>query len=385
MCSSNMKHLKYLLVAIGLFFASQAANAAVGVIYVDCDGSACTGSNGALATNSGTTDTSTPTFTGTVDATNTAGTTITLPTNTNLTGLSTAGDQAINWANATNTNYRIFWITGVTGCTGTGACSLTVSVATTCTTCGAGGYAIGGRYLWPTPSAQNVIEGALRAGDTVQFNTTPASRTAVYLTSRVSGDATTGYITIRGKAGVTPRPLLNVTAAAAIITLSANNNYHLQHLEFRNTSTAGNVAIASESWIDDCIVSHPSGGGTATGVAISGTPFKITNSEFSGWNNAMVSIPVSQVSQGYIFGNWFHDGSSDGVNTVTVNDSLSIINNVFSNLTGSAVNINATGTGGGGIVVNGNTFYNNGIGLQVASANYPVFFSNNPPLAVVFS
>ena len=364
-----MKHLKYLLVAVGLLFASQAD---AGTIYVDT-----AGANSALATNSGSSD-------GAVTASGTAATvastTVTLDVGTNLGTVNTSGanQTSINIAGATNSNRTIFWLVApspVSGCTGTAvACIVTVDTAPTGVTTNS--WSVGGRYLWPSGSTANVVEGALRAGDTLQFNTAPATRTAVYLTGRNSGDTTTGYINIIGKAGTSPRPLLAVTGAAANIATGSQSNYHFQHLELRNTSTGNATGAYTNWWFDDCVFSHPSGGGTANAIAVTNSPVRVTNSEFSGWIGPAIYIPVSSSNQVYVFGSWFHDGT-EGIDDATINPNRTILSNVFSNISANAINLTATGNGAGSVIINGNTFYNNGIGLLVATANMPVYFSNN--------
>jgi len=124
-----MRKLLTFLIALGAVAFAHSAD--LGTVYVDVAG------NGGLAANSGGTDTTCPTscVSGKAATWTSGVNSVTLDTNTNLTGVVTTPgltQSSINLPTATNANRTIFWIASVTGCTGTGACSITLDTAPTC-------------------------------------------------------------------------------------------------------------------------------------------------------------------------------------------------------------------------------------------------------------
>lgn len=355
-----------LLLCFWLTIWPAAAFAAVGNIFIDTGGS---------ASNSGTTDTNSPPagFSGTAANWTTGTATINLDTNTNLTGLSTAGDQAVFLTNATNSNQKIFWVTGVTGCTGSGACSVTTSINVTCVTCTAQVWAIGGRMIL-TPTN---YESAVRPGDTVTLNNSPASRSTTFITARVAGDATNGPITYKGKAGqtVTLAETGNQTAIAAATV----GNVVFQNLQVTTLATSAppiNLGVSGLTGIGLKVSSCSSL--TVAAITLPTLPnIRILNSEISGCGGDGISSAGS-ASTFDIVGNYIHGNVGNGITYSGVNLVGVIANNI---ITGNAKGISFSGAPNSfisSILIEHNTIYGNtSDGLNVANAFQGVVLLNN--------
>ena len=354
-------HLRYALIALGLLVSPVDA----GTIYVDTAG------NGGAAANSGTSDTASPQATGT--AATVVSTTVTLDTNTNLTGIvTTAGltQSAINIAGATNANRTIFWITGVTGCTGTGACSITVDVAPTGVT--TNNWVVGGRYLWPSAATVNVVEGALGLSggqDAVTFNTSPASRTGIFLTLRNPGTTSTGNIVIQGKAGTLP-VLTMSSGVAAFFNQNTQSGFTISNLSLSNSGTGGAIQNSSSYLVlQNVKIAGGAGTGTLSGVA------QIIGGEISGSStDGITSSSILRVKGAYIHGN-----SGNGITVSVANPSAFIQNNLIVGNTLKGISLSGTSTSQShSTIVDHNTIYGNlSDGFSVTNANTVVTLTNN--------
>ena len=421
-----MKHLKYLVVALGLL--ASPANA--GTIYVDIT------ANGALAANSGGTDTTCPTncVSGTLAVWTTAVNSVALDTNTNLTGIVTtpgATQSSINLSTATNQNRTIFWIASVTGCTGAGACTITLDTAPTCTGSGCTGNAwvIGGRFAMPSTGAGMVAaQGALRAGDTMIVNTDSPSKTTSFIQAVTAGDVVSGPVTIKGKsgagtgscpgtAGVTvscpkivtssgsTNPIQIGVANWTVDTLDIENSgtgFGLQssgpHTIFRNNRSAGGVNAVNASGFGNILINNDLSGATGDCVA-SGTQSQpyfesnyihgctggngITNSatSFTGTfiNNIItgnikgISLSGASSSQNQsatIRGNVIYGNTGDGLNVANANTALNLIDNIFQdNGQTSGYNVNLASGGSLAMVHTNNVFYQSGAGTPTGNLN----------------
>lgn len=329
----------------------------MGKLYVD---------TGGAATNSGSSDSNTPDLSGTSDAVVT-GSTVQLTIGTDLSAVDAVAGSAtqasIYIADATNSNQKIFWITGKND----GLDQVTVSVAPTGVT--ASNWAIGGRHLW-TPAS---IEAALRAGDILQFNNSPASRTAAFLTQRASGDTTSGYVKYIGKTGT--RPVLTITNTTQVFTSGA--------------LTLG--------WVENFELAQQGASGIAANVGASGGVFynvKISDAGAQGWftNNSANRIigceisgtgaeAISLTSQQHVhIGNYVHDITGDGIlYASTANTSLIARNNIVDTCTGRGIYINVADSANTSFkMVSGNTVYGCGnSGLEVVDADSNVILINN--------
>lgn len=223
----------------------------MGTLYID---------TGGAATNSGSTDQNAANLSGTGDAT-VAGSVVTLTAGTDLSGVVTSGatQSTIYLAQATNTNQKIFWITATAG-SGGATPNVTVSVAPTGVT--GSNWAIGGRHVYTGAS----IQAALRAGDEVIFNNSPASFSADAIVQAASGDATSGFIRYTSKSGV--RAAITVTNTTQCVDVTSGFLY-FKGFEFVQQGASGEAvrqqnAACIGNVFDDCKVSLAGGDGYGT-------------------------------------------------------------------------------------------------------------------------
>jgi hypothetical protein len=363
-----MNYLKHLIAGLALGLIVLCSQADAGTVYVDT-----AGANGALATNSGSTDTTTPTATGT--AASNVGTTVTLDVSTNLgTVITTPGltQSSINIAGATNANRTLFWITGVTsGCTGTAvACIITVDTAPTGLTSNA--WAVGGRYLWPSGSTANVVEGALglsTGSDVVTFNTSPAARTTVFATLRNPGTSSTGNLVFQGKAGTLPVLTISSGSSSQFFNINNQANWTFSNLSFSNLSTA--VAIANSN--TNLVLQNVKIAGGA-GLGTLSLQDKMIGGEISGSSGDGIAVS----NNSFIKGVYIHGNTGNGITVSVLNPISVIVNNL---ITGNSKGISLSGasnTPGFGVTIDHNTIYGNSSdGLNVANANTVVTLTNN--------
>lgn len=320
----------------------------MGTLYVDTGGS---------VTNSGSTDTNAASLTG---AAATAVTTvITLDGAPNLSGLITSGatQSSIYLGQATNANQKIFWITAFDNTLKT----VTVNVAPTGIV--SSSWAIGGRHVLTNAS----IEGTVRAGDTVIFNNTPASRTGSSWTFRNAGDSTSGFAKITGKSGV--RPVLNTTnAATGVITLAM---CWVENLEV-TSGALGIMNAASGAVIYNVKISNcPNGGASSTG----GNRF--INCEVTGASSFGFSS-TGTLNVTYI-GCYIHDNTGDGIQ-ITGLSSPTIINCIIDTNGGRGILYSSANVAPVALrlTLQGCTIYGNGdSGLEVTDADSVVIMINN--------
>lgn len=359
--------------AILLGLAAPAFGAA-GTIFIDTGG--C--NSGSTTQCSGTTDSASATISGTAATWTSGVNSITLDTNTNISGVSGCsagtcnGSQALFLTNATNANRKIFWLASYTGCTGSGACTVVVDVAPTCTTCTAQNWGVGGRMIYNT---QN-FEGAPRPLDTIILNNTPASKTTVFITLRNSGD-NTGKIFLQGKVGV--RPILQTTNNSVVISCTSQTNWAIKNLEIQSQVTAGTPAVffngCQNMLVDNLMFSTANGGDF---INMNGISTAIYNSEFKATGGSGAGIIVSSAPSS-IYGNYFHGVGGDCIQNNSATATLTIESNVLSGCGGAAINLAGAPTAQFYLaVIRGNTIYNPvGNGLTVGDADYTVRLYNN--------
>lgn len=337
----------------------------MGTLYVDTGGNAA---------NSGSTDTSGATLSGT-SATFISGTTVQLDAGTDLTAVVTAAgatQSSINIAGATNTNRTVFWITAVSG-SGGATPQLTLDVAPTGMTTNT--WRIGGQYVFPGTTTANVIVNALRAGDTLQFNNTPATRTtSAYVTTAVAGDATSGRINIRGKTGV--RPVLEMTGNGTAIS-GGHGNYAVSNLELKSSGTFAILTTTTGWWVDNVKITGTGGSATQHGITV-GNSSVVTNSEISGVGGSGISASTNGEGV-FAFGNYIHGCGIDGIAVVGTAPRSQIISNVISGNSGRGIySSGATTTQNSFLGIIGNTIYGNTLaGVEIADADTVVVLRNN--------
>lgn len=308
---------------LALVAALLASPALAGTIYVDTGGS---------ATNSGSTDQNSANLSG---ATSTdSSTTITLSGSPDLSGVVTSGanQSSIYLTNSTVANRKIYWITAKND----GADTVTVDTAPSCTAGACGAWAIGGRFVW-TPAS---IEAALRAGDTVIINNSPASTSADWITLRTSGDTTSGFIKVVGKTGV--RPVITVTNTNQVIEGGGQGTWWFENLEFVQQGASGAVVQDFGNRFTLYNVKISDGGGAGVANSSNYGAILIANSEITGvgsdgYNGGAGGNEV-------ITGTYIHDVGGDCIE-FTIGSPSQIINSVMDTCAGRGIYFSGTSAG----------------------------------------
>lgn len=348
-----------------LLLILSAGSALAGTIYID------TAANGSAAANySGSTDTTTPTVSGTV-ATASASDVI-LDAGTDLSGvITTAGatQSSIYLTGATNTNKAIFWITAVAG-SGGATPTVTVDTAPTCAANACGVWNIGGRAIL-TNAKQ---EGALRAGDTVIFNTSPAVQSGTSWTFRLAGDTTTGYAKIKGKSG--SRPVLTTNGSNNPTISSAVVLSWIENLEIKQThATLGNginLTAAGAVVYNVKVSATP-----AIGISIStATNARVINSEITGAGGDGLTVGVI----GYFSGDYIHDNTGDCFEQSATASGTVLSNDVFDTCGARGIFFSGASPStyvNPGIINNVTVYGNGNSGLEVTDADTALVVTNS--------
>lgn len=369
--------LKILTLLVALLVSAPAL-AASGTIYVDTGG--C--NTGSTTQCSGTTNSATATASGaaatiTCSATSgpSSGVGCTISGSAGqLSGVSTAGDQALIIQCATNANsQKIFWINAVDNVGGTVGTTQTPTGCTSATS----DWGIGGRYIWPTATAA-LVQAALRAGDTLLFRCTsggPAIRTGAtaLLTTTSSGDQTNGFIKIMGDSGC--RPLLQASGTAQIIAIGGANTW-ISNLELKQTGTAAS-AYNGGAQLNQVLSNIKISQSPVDGVNLTaGSSFTILNSEITGAGGH--GINGGNVT-GHVSGSYIHNNIGDGILASSAGLSYFIADNIIaSNGKGIVLSGAPSANSGRESFIINNTIYNNGSnGLEVANANAVMTIQNN--------
>lgn len=321
----------------------------MGTLYID------TGGN---AQNSGCTDQNAANLSGT--AATVAGSVVTLDGSPDLSGLITSGatQSSIYINDATNANMKIFWITAFDN----GAKTVTVHAAPTGVVSST--WKIGGRHVLTNAT----IEGAVRAGDTVIFNNSPASGTGTRWTFRNAGDSTSGPCKIMGKTGV--RPVLNTTNAATALSI-ATALCHVENLEIISGALAINAPSAGWTLVNVKVSS------AGTNCLTSTNSGRAIGCEFYGATNhgcAFTGTVGSLLSECYI-----HDNTQNGI-LISGLTSMMLSNCIIDSngLQGVYVSGAHTAANALRITLKNCTVYGNGdSGLEVTDADANVILQNN--------
>lgn len=321
-------------------------------LYMDTGGS---------STNSGTTDTNSATLSG--SAATAVTTVITLDGSPDLSGIAVDGSQAIYLSQASNSNQKIFFITASDNTLKT----VTVSVAPSGITSSA--WTIGGRMVYTSAN----FESALRAGDTIIFNNSPASKSGgSFLTLRNAGDSTSGFITVKGKTGL--RPVLQITDTNNVLSGSAAH-WKFENLEFAQSGASGDVISASGGGhvFVNIKISDGGGFGFTTG---NGARFAL--SEISGVSSS--GIRYTGIDQGFtVYGCYIHDvGSAGYLNGSGGGGTL--LYNIFDTCTTTGINFGNDSYGGTNrlVIVIGNIVYKCGThGINQTAGDLGNLWFNN--------
>lgn len=327
----------------------------MGTIYIDTGGS---------ANNSGSSDNNTADLTGTA-ATHLGSGVVQLDAGTNLSGvITTPGptQSSINIAGATNTNQTIFWITAVDDALD----QVTVTPIPTGMTTNA--WKIGGRHVLTA----NRVTNAVRAGDTVLVNNSPAAAATTIFTFAVAGDSTSGYAKVVGKIGT--RPVFNTTNTASCVTASVAYAW-LENVELDQDGASG-VAFtaAANSRLVNVKISDCGGNGVSLSSAVA-----VLHSEITGAGGD--ALNAGNVGLIEIVGNYIHDNTGDGLETAVTNASTltTILFNIFDTNGGRGIAITGAAVAGTGpVFIWNNVLYVNGnSGIEVTDADSAVFMENN--------
>lgn len=285
---------------------------------------------GGAATNSGSRNTNSALLSGT--AATVSGSVVTLDGSPDLSTIVTSGDSqdSIRIADATNSNQKIFWITAADN----GAKTVTVSVAPTGVVSSA--WSIGGRCLLSTITG---AESFLRAGDTVNFNNSPASAAGTLITARVAGDTTSGYVKWKGTSGY---PTLTCTDASDLFT----GNVAFQWIEGLTLTQQGatqNCIELSGTAADNWVIYNnkfTDSGGPMINIASGATSCRIIGNEFSGTNTASAHGISASDNTVVIAYNYIHDlagTTCDGINLNSSSSLQFIFGNIIDTCTGRGI------------------------------------------------
>ena len=333
----------------------------MGTLYID---------TGGAATNSGTTDGNTATISG-VGAT-VAGSVVTLPAGTDLSGVVTAAgptQSAIYLNDATNANMKIFWATA-TADSGGAAPNITVSVAPTGVV--ASSWAVGGRYAAPAGNGLNLLDGALRAGDIVTINNSPATATVDWVTCRTAGTSAAGFIKLKGVTGT--RPVVTVSNTTQCLDCADIALWWFENLECAQQGASGNAcrALGNGTVAYNLKVSDAG----AVGIEFPNNAGLCVASEVSGTGTIGISIAGSGT---VVKANYIHDNTLVGIQNSGAATYTLLLQNIIDTCTGKGVNDSgAPTTSANRLILEGNTVYGCGdSGLEVADIDRQTLVTNN--------
>lgn len=322
---------------------------------------------GGAATNSGSSDVNTG-LAVTVDASYAGGATIQLASNPDLSGVVTSGDSqsSVYFADATNANQKIFWITAVDDAATPN--TITVSVAPTGLTAGTSTGTIGGRILL---SGITGFESFLRAGDTVNINNSPASAAGPLLTLRTAGSATDGYVKIKGTSGY---PTLTSTNTSACITGGVAFQW-IEGLTLVQQGATGSALDLTGTGADNWMIYNnkiTDSGGDAINIASGSSGTRIIGNEISG--AGALGIDASDTVILILF-NYIHDVATNGIFLNTSTNMQVIAFNIIDTCTGRG--ILKSGTSTHILLLLQNIIYGCGdSGFENANATMAVMFNN---------
>lgn len=280
-----------------------------------------------------------------------------------LTGFATDGSQAIYVDCATNSTQKIFFINAVDD-----ALDLVgTTVAPTGCTAAVSDWGIGGRMIYNSA----YIESAVRPGDTITFNNSPASKTgSAFFTVRVAGTTTGGYINFRGTAG--SRPALTITDTNNVFAGSGNDRWYVTNLEFIQQGASGDVATGSAFTIFDNVKVSDGGG---NGVSANESGISVINSEVSGVTSSGISSGQATTT---VYNNYIHDNGVNGIILSATNTTSFVSRNIIDTNAGRGLLLSGASTGVSQNIIVGNTIYTNGnSGLEITDADNTVQMYNN--------
>lgn len=220
------------------------------------------------------------------------------------------------------------------------------------------------------------MEGAIGKGvaqDVVQFNNSPATKSATYFSSRVAGVVATGMPRFIGKAGT--RPVLNVTNTSIALNF-AQSFWSIENLEIQQNGASGNATTISGNSIQCASMKISDAGANGFGyTGGSGASGRVFASEVSGVTGIGISLGSSQ---GWCFGNYAHDNTSDGISVTAIANDVRFC--ISDSNGGRGIYINqaaATGNATPVTVSNNAVYLNNSNGFEASDVDALVYFFNN--------
>lgn len=332
----------------------------MGTLYVATTGNAA---------NSGSTDQDAANLSG--SAATAAGAVISLDGSPDLSTLVTSGatQSTINITGATNSNQTIFWITAVDN-----SASKTVTVTPTPTGMTSNAWRIGGRHVLTNAR----IEAALRAGDTVIFNDSPAAQATTLWTSRAAGDSTSGFAKLKGKTGT--RPVLSTSGVNIHAITTTHASFWVENLELKSTAGSGTGSCISMTGSNSVIKNVKMSQSRNHGVFLqTGNNLRVQDSEIVGGSILTDGINYNGTGPILIENCYIHDCPGDSIELSGNSVNATILFNILD--TPAAKNLNVSGAAANQntlIVVRGNTIYGAGSdGLFNADADQCWSIRNN--------
>ena len=328
--------------AIRIFALLLLASAAqAGTLYISTTGA---------ATNSGSRDEDVAHLSGSAAYALTSSTNILhLDGTPDLSAVVTSGatQDTVYFSTAENSNQLIFWITAVDDTADT----LTLSQSITQTTSmSSGTWTIGGRHVLSNAA----IEGTPRAGDTVQFNNSPAAQAATVWTFRTAGTSAGGNVKVVGKSGT--RPVLTVTGTNNGVASAVAYSW-LENVEIVQQGASGvAVAFSGANGVVMNVKASDSGGAS---ISVSGSNSAVIGCELSGSGDNGISCGASSpVMVAYCY---IHDNAARGINVTLTSGMTTLLYNIFDSNVGRGISLapSSVAAGVAYAIIIGNTVYGN--------------------------
>ena len=289
------------------------------IIYLDTAG------NGGSTTSSGSTNTASPTVSGTGTASVT-GSTVTFTGSPDLSGVSADGSQTIYINDATNSGQKIFRITAVDNT----AKTVTVDVAPTGSIT-VSNWAIGGRTTLPNANLQN----SLRAGWELVLNTSITNMSSSFAPGASAiGNLTDGPIIFRSG---TPGTQVTLAASSGTTTFSGTaTEWVIRDIIFDNTVNSQTTVNynANTSTFVNCKFTKSSGTGNAAFSMLANNSAYFVGCEFGG---GTTTDGYSGTGGGTWIDCYFHDLSGNGLTLTSTSFTANLINCVFDTCAGRGV------------------------------------------------
>jgi hypothetical protein len=305
-----------------------------------------------------------------------AGTTVTLPAGTDLSGVATDGSHVLYFADTTAGHRRFTTITGSAG-SGGATPTVTVSPALSISIVNKT-WAIGGKLATIGSTSSEVLfdnngaAGDAMPGWAVEMESGHTETIGTTFDMRRSGDQTSGPITLRGASGAATRPVVTFSNNGNAL-LARGNWIIIRDFELQNSNATktASVGIAGGSVSHVCAINMKIAHSTnkfwkAHTSAETGT-LVITDCEYGFCANVGIGI-TGTGCRTIITNNWIHDCGSNGI-AISGGSSIECVGNLFDTNAGDGIQHTGASSGTQANLLAYNTFYNNtGDGAEFNSA-----------------